>query len=596
MLKRAVGLLLLVAVVSMSQPGGAVAQPDDVTIAGSGWGDGVGLSQYGARAMADAGDPATSILGHYFQGTVVRDLNLLFIGSDFLVDEAPVWVGLLQDQDEVTFEVEEGMADLCFDATGLCAATIVAGEKWKFGVVGDGECAFSRRASLGSWSGGYVTFPPSSDCSASVVPVSDPVTIRVPLKGRSYRSGTLHFRGGSTSTGVHLVLQIGIDDYVSGIQEMPDSWPGAALEAQAIVSRTLAVRAVLDHGPVEQFDEERQELCACHIPDNSPDQVYGGYTAEQGHPFWQGRVGATSGKVLTWNNEVITAKFSSSTGGRTEDNEAVGGEALPYLVSVDDSASLSSVADNPFSSWTRSVSRDQMASTFGFDWINNASVTSRHESDSASTVRVDGIVAGRQVSLVLAGSEVRDRLGLYSSYFDVTLPAPFEDVLSDHPFAGEILGLVDLGITTGCTTADYCPDQGVTREEMAAFLVRSLGLDLSAGANSFSDDDGSVFEAEIEALYASGVTSGCTPTSFCPSDTVTRGQMAAFLKRAFELEVPATRASQFADTGGTQFEDEIEALYASEVTSGCGPTSFCPLETVTRAEMAAFLIRALAAI
>ena len=596
MLKRVVGLLLVVAVLSLSEPGSAVAQPDDVTIAGSGWGDGVGLSQYGARAMADSGNSAISILDHYFQGAIVRDLGLLFIGSDFLADETPVWVGLLQDRNEVTFEIEAGMADLCFDSTGECAATIVAGEKWKFGLADNGECAFSRQAGLSSWSGGYVTFPPSGDCSASVVPVSDPVTIRVPLKGRSYRSGTLHFRGGSTSTGVHLVLQIGIDDYVSGIQEMPDSWPGAALEAQAIVSRTLAVRAVLDHGPVEQFDEERQELCACHIPDNSPDQVYGGYTAEQGHPFWQGRVGGTSGKVLTWNNEVITAKFSSSTGGRTESNEAVGGDPQPYLVSVDDSASLSSVADNPFSSWTRRFSRDLMATTFGFDWISDASVVSRNESGSASTLSLKGIVAGKQVALTLSGSEVSDHLGLYSSYFDITVPAPFDDVMSDHPFAGEILGLVDLGITTGCTTANYCPDLGVTREEMAAFLVRALDLDLSVGANSFNDDDGSVFEAEIEALYASGVTSGCTPTSFCPSDTVTRGQMAAFLKRAFELEVPATRASQFADTGGTQFEDEIEALYASEVTTGCGPTSFCPLGTVTRAEMAAFLIRALAAI
>ncbi len=594
MLKRLAGLLLVVAVHSPGQPGGAAAQPDAVTIAGSGWGDGVGLSQYGARAMADAGDPATTILDHYFQGALVRDLGLLFIGSDFLLDETPIWVGLLQDKDEVTFEIEEGMADLCFDSTGECAATIVAGEKWKFGLVGDGECAFSRRAGLGSWSGGYVTFPPSGDCSASVLPVSDPVLIRVPLKGRSYRSGTLHFREAPTSAGVHLVLQVGIDDYVRGIQEMPDFWPGAALEAQAIVSRTLAVRALLDNGPIGDFDETRLALCACHIPDNSPDQVYGGYTAEQGHPFWQGRVGATSGKVLTWNNEVITAKFSSSTGGKTKDNGAVGGEALPYLVSVDDSASLSSVADNPFSSWTRSVSRDQMASTFGFDWINNVSVTSRHESDSASTVRLDGIAAGRQVSLVLAGSEVRDRLSLYSSYFDITLQAPFEDVLSDHPFAGEILGLVDLGITTGCTTSDYCPDQGVTREEMAAFLVRALSLDLTVGTDSFDDDDGSVFEAEIETLYANGVTSGCKATSYCPLDTVTRGQMAAFLKRAFELEVPATPASQFTDTGGTQFEDEIEALYAGEVTSGCGPTSFCPLETVTRAEMAAFLIRALA--
>jgi len=594
MLKRVVGLLLVVAVLSMSEPGSAVAQPDDIIITGSGWGDGVGLSQYGARAMADSGNSAISILGHYFQGAVVRDLGLLFIGSDFLADETPVWVGLLQDQNEVTFEIEEGMADLCFDSTGECAATIVAGEKWKFGLTGNGECAFSRQAGLGSWTGGYVVFPPSGDCSASVLPVSDPVTIRVPLKGRSYRSGTLHFRETPTSSGVHLVLQVGIDDYVSGIQEMPDFWPGAALEAQAIVSRTLAVRAVLDHGPVEQFDEERQELCACHIPDNSPDQVYGGFTAEQGHPFWQGRVGGTSGKVLTWNNEVITAKFSSSTGGSTESNEAVGGDPQPYLVSVDDSPSLSSVADNPFSSWTRKFSRDSLATTFGLDWVSDVSVASRNESESASTVSLKGVVAGKQVALTLSGGEVRDRLGLYSSYFDITVPAPFDDVMSDHPFAGEILGLVDLGITTGCTTTNYCPDLGVTREEMAAFLVRALDLDLSVGANSFNDDDGSVFEAEIETLHASGVTSGCTPTSFCPSDTVTREQMAAFITRAFELAVPAMPASQFTDSVGTQFEDEIEALYASDVTSGCGPTSYCPRGPVTRAEMAAFLVRALA--
>ena len=55
MLKRVVGLLLVVAVLSMSEPGSAVAQPDDIIITGSGWGDGVGLSQYGARAMADSG-------------------------------------------------------------------------------------------------------------------------------------------------------------------------------------------------------------------------------------------------------------------------------------------------------------------------------------------------------------------------------------------------------------------------------------------------------------------------------------------------------------------------------------------------------------
>ena len=66
---------------------------------------------------------------------------------------------------------------------------------------------------------------------------------------------------------------------------------------------------------------------------------------------------------------------------------------------------------------------------------------------------------------------------------------------------------------------------------MAAFLVRAFGLPVSTG-NSFSDDDGSVFQPEIESLVASGVTSGCFHDRFCPSRPVTRGEMAAFLVRA----------------------------------------------------------------
>jgi hypothetical protein len=72
---------------------------------------------------------------------------------------------------------------------------------------------------------------------------------------------------------------------------------------------------------------------------------------------------------------------------------------------------------------------------------------------------------------------------------------------------------------------------------MAAFLVRAL--DLSAGDSvDFVDDDGSVFEADIEKLAAAGITRGCNPPTndrFCPDDSVTRGQMAAFLHRALTL-------------------------------------------------------------
>ena len=73
-----------------------------------------------------------------------------------------------------------------------------------------------------------------------------------------------------------------------------------------------------------------------------------------------------------------------------------------------------------------------------------------------------------------------------------------------------------------------------TREEMAAFLVRAFEIPPSIG-DSFSDDDNSVFEAEIESLVESGLTSGCSQNWFCPSKPVTRGEMAAFLVRALAL-------------------------------------------------------------
>jgi hypothetical protein len=70
---------------------------------------------------------------------------------------------------------------------------------------------------------------------------------------------------------------------------------------------------------------------------------------------------------------------------------------------------------------------------------------------------------------------------------------------------------------------------------MAAFLVRALGLPAWAGADRFVDDDVSEFEADVEALAAAGITVGCNPPAndrFCPDAGVTRGQMAAFLHRA----------------------------------------------------------------
>ncbi len=157
-------------------------------------------------------------------------------------------------------------------------------------------------------------------------------------------------------------------------------------------------------------------------------------------------------------------------------------------------------------------------------------------------------------------------------------------------FDGDIVWLYNAGITKGCSDERFCPDDPVTRGQMAAFLDRALHLAPSA-TDYFSDDNSSIFEADINALAAAGITKGCTATTFCPNADVTRGQMAAFLVRA--LGLPGTTNDYFTDDNGTTFESDINRLAAAGITKGCTATTFCPDLNVTRGQMAAFLHRAL---
>lgn len=164
-------------------------------------------------------------------------------------------------------------------------------------------------------------------------------------------------------------------------------------------------------------------------------------------------------------------------------------------------------------------------------------------------------------------------------------------------FQEDIEWLKAAGITLGCnppTNNLFCPDDNVTRGQMAAFLNRALALPAGVG-DPFVDDNGSIFEADIEALGAAEITLGCNPPAnnkYCPSNFVTRGQMAAFLVRALGL---APGPEKFVDDNGSIFEADIQALAAAGITLGCNPPTndrFCPDNFVTRAQMAAFLHRA----
>jgi hypothetical protein len=145
----------------------------------------------------------------------------------------------------------------------------------------------------------------------------------------------------------------------------------------------------------------------------------------------------------------------------------------------------------------------------------------------------------------------------------------------------------------------FCPGDYVTRGQMAAFMHRALGGELDVGkVIDFVDDNGSTFESDIEWLGATGVTKGCNPPTnnrFCPDEYVTRGQMAAFMVRALGY-LEGGGDDLFEDDDRSIFEGDIDRLGTAGVTKGCNPPTnnrFCPDEYVTRGQMAAFIHRAL---
>lgn len=166
-------------------------------------------------------------------------------------------------------------------------------------------------------------------------------------------------------------------------------------------------------------------------------------------------------------------------------------------------------------------------------------------------------------------------------------------------FQADIEWMVAEGFTSGCNATEdrFCPNEPVTRTQLAAFLHRAL-VDVvvpNGEAVAFTDIIDSPFRADIEWLSATGITKGCDTAMFCPEAPVTRGQLAAFLVRAMGYS-DGGNGDLFRDDNDSVFEDPINKLAIAGVTSGCNPPDndeFCPARPVTRGQMAAFLHRAL---
>lgn len=205
----------------------------------------------------------------------------------------------------------------------------------------------------------------------------------------------------------------------------------------------------------------------------------------------------------------------------------------------------------------------------------------------------------RWVAAALAAFSLLVVAAVLSTEADAIVLTGFFSDDDGHLFEADIDAIAADGITRGCNppaNSRYCPDDNVTRGEMAAFLRRALNLP-QVSTDFFSDDNGSIFQGDINAIAAVGITRGCNPPAndrYCPDDEVDRGQMAAFIRRA--LELPAVSTDYFTDDDFSTFEGDINAIGDRGITRGCNPpanTRYCPTRNVTRGEMAAFLNRAL---
>jgi hypothetical protein len=137
-----------------------------------------------------------------------------------------------------------------------------------------------------------------------------------------------------------------------------------------------------------------------------------------------------------------------------------------------------------------------------------------------------------------------------------------------------------------------CADEVVIRDQMASFLSAAFELEpITEGQDAFDDIAGNEYRGQINAVAAEGLTVGCTSTAYCPAGQVTREQMATFIQRAFDI--PATNLDFFDDDESSPHEAAINAVTAAGVAQGCGRDTFCPSQTVTRGEIAGVIHRAL---
>jgi SpoIID/LytB domain protein len=379
----------------LSSTGASAEAPSAFSFTGSGYGHGVGMSQIGAKARALTGESATSILNYYYKDVQVApivDTQTIRVN----IGRALKTMSLVSPTPDSMIQIFNG--DIAGAQDVLPILTLGAKKKIAFNVDGAFAVAEGLRAKAFTirWSGPATVITFSQPGSAVKYKYGQ-IQVKV-VKGAMEVTNTLALR----------------DEYLWGISEVPSSWPAAALEAQAIASRSYAMSKL---GRINS-------ACDCQVYSHIADQNFVGFSKESeprfGH-LWKAAVmrtiidTSTSLAILS-NTKPIQAYFFSSSGGATQTTFDAWGQATSYTQSVLDPAGLDPKNNPRFATWSASADQALVAKAFLLADIVTLEIMSRNTAGAVTYIK--GTASDGSTKL-LRGDTFRSRVKIPSPYFNL---------------------------------------------------------------------------------------------------------------------------------------------------------------------------------
>lgn len=402
-------LVISLSLISSSQVAAANV-PTTFGIKGSGYGHGVGMSQIGAKVKALAGETAQSILSFYYKDIEIvplDDSKILKVNIGHLLTSAriststpnaelQIFSGEIGDaQDVIPIAVVPLKSSLNFSILGSSVIPSI--------VTGKNTLSLARnRAFTVRWSG--TRYLPGAE---GVVTLTHNGTTK------RYRYGQMQFKAVKATTLGHRIEVTNdvrlSDEYLWGVSEVPSSWPEAALQAQAIASRTYALSKAGIY----------RSACNCDLYGEISDQSFLGYAKETEKGWgqlWKAAVTNTAGLTITQAGKPISAYFGSSNGGQTESSLHAWGTATSFTQSIPDSSSLDPKHNPRFYQWTREILQASVAAAFVLPDVVKLEIVSRNASGTVATIRA---TSSTGIQKSLRGETFRSRTKIPSAYFDL---------------------------------------------------------------------------------------------------------------------------------------------------------------------------------